>query len=77
MRSKFHNEYVQMLGDCIARYPNPIDPTTFINRYGFSRVKSFEKWCDSNGIDSGVYLPYWFSEFLSYQDYYPYELDIS
>ena len=68
MRSKFHNEYMQILGECIARYPREIDPISFINQYGFSRVKSFTNWLESNELETNYY-PEWFREFLESPDF--------
>ncbi len=76
MRSKFHNEYMQMLSDCIARYPREIDPISFINQYGFSRVKSFTNWLESNELETNYY-PEWFREFLESPDFNNYEIDLT
>lgn len=77
MRSKFHNEYMQILGECIARYPREIDPISFINQYGFSRVKSFTNWMESNELEESNYYPYWFREFLESPDFRNHEIDLT
>ncbi len=77
MRSKFHNDYMQMLSDCIARYPREIDPISFINQYGFSRVKSFTNWLESNELEETNYYPEWFREFLESPDFSNYEIELT
>lgn len=77
MRSKFHNEYMQMLSECIARYPRKIDPISFTNQYGFSRVKSFTNWLDSNSLTETDYYPEWFREFLESPDFSDYEIELT
>ena len=75
--SKFHNEYMQMLNECLARYPRETDPIPLINQYGFSRVKSFTNWLDSKNIPNHDYFPDWFNEFLINPDYYEYAMELS
>jgi len=67
---------MQMLSDCIARYPREIDPISFINQYGFSRVKSFTNWLESNELETNYY-PEWFREFLESPDFNNYEIDLT
>ena len=77
MRSKFHNEYMQMLSECIALYPRKIDPISFTNQYGFSRVKSFTNWLESNDFVESNYYPEWFREFLESPDFSNYEIELT